>query len=709
MPAGFAVTSYACQHFMESNGLYGLAERILGNLNIEETPRLVECSKEVQLRILDAPLPSELEEALLQEMDVLIAHSGPEVRIAVRSSATGEDSDASFAGQHSSVLAVDRQGLLQAYKTVVASTYNPRAVYYRRSKGYPDESVKMSVLCLVMVDAKASGVMYTGDPNGSGRNVALINAVWGLGLNAVDGSVPTDFFEVDRSTGRILSSGTAEKERMLILDRYGQLKDDVVPPGLQRIPCLDDERISELVRYGVTLEEHFGLAQDVEWALDRDGKIVILQSRQLNVDSSCVPDAKEKAGRADVEFPEHEILLRGGTTASRGKASGSAYLLDSSRSLVDIPEGAILIAPQTSPRYVAILGRVQAIVTDVGSVTGHMATVAREFGVPTLVATGDATRRIPHGEEITVDATNQVIYRGRVESILERKRRVNPMKGGPIYRAAHSALKKIAVLSLCDPQHDNFTPEGCHTLHDTIRVAHEFAMREMFHVGDDVELSKRSAVQIKVHLPMKILAVDLGGGLSVPPGRAQAGPEDVRSIPFKSLLKGMTDPAVRWVGTIGMDWKGFASIVSESMLRDPLTDDSMGGPSYVVISSEYVNFNSRLGYHFAVVDAYCGPRVNDNYVGFSFKGGAAGIERRSRRAGLIAAILQRSGFQTTLKGDLVNGVIKKYECAVMQDKLEMLGRLMGSVRLLDMVLCDDAQIDWYADEFMKGNYTFEHP
>ncbi len=193
----------------------------------------------------------------------------------------------------------------------------------------------------------------------------------------------------------------------------------------------------------------------------------------------------------------------------------------------------------------------------------------------------------------------------------------------------------------------------------------------------------------------------------MPAGRAEAGLEEVASIPFKSLLEGMTDRAVRWVGPIGMDWKGFASVLTESILRDPSMDDSFGGPSYAVLSGEYVNFNSRLGYHFAIVDAYCGPRVNDNYVRFSFKGGAADIGRRSRRAGLISGILKRLGFQSVLKGDLVRGEIKKYECAVMQEKLVMLGRLMGAVRLLDMVLSDDGLTGWYIDEFMKGNYTFE--
>ncbi|MHC1725830.1 MAG: PEP/pyruvate-binding domain-containing protein [Syntrophobacteraceae bacterium] len=707
VPKGFAVSAYAYHYFMESNGLYKLAIKILKDLDIEDTSRLVECSKEIQDRILNSPLPSELEEILLREMDALIASCGHGVRIAVRSSATSEDSEASFAGQHSSVLGVNREGLLHAYKTVAASTYNPRAIYYRRSKGYPDEYVIMSVLCVVMVDAKASGVMYTRDPNDSGRNLLLINAVWGLGLNAVDGSVPTDFYEVDKVQRKVISTRIADKKSMLVTGPHGDPRDEAVPDLLQRKPCLDEKQVLALVEYGCTLEEHFGLPQDIEWAMAESGKIVILQSRQLNVDLFCMLDRKNDSTPISMQFPGYPVMLQGGTTASRGKASGFAYVLNSDHNLLNVPEGSILVAAQTSPRYVSILGHVQAIITDVGSVTGHMASVAREFGVPTLVETGNATKLIPHGEEITVDATNQVVFKGRVESILERKRKANPMKGSPTYKAAHTALKKIAILNLLDPQNENFNPEGCRTFHDVIRFAHENAMREMFRISDDVELPRHSAIQVRVFLPMKILAVDLGGGLDTPSGAAHALPDQITSVPFNSLLKGMMDPNVRWTGAIGVDWKGFASILGESLFQDHSTDDRMGGPSYAVVSEEYVNFNSRLGYHFAVVDAYCGPHVNDNYVAFSFKGGAADIGRRSRRAMLIAGILKRLGFKTMLKGDLVRGEIKKYECPVMQEKLVMLGRLMGAVRLLDMVLSDDGRIDWYVDEFMNGNYTFE--
>ncbi len=707
VPRGFAVTAYAYHYFMESNGLYREAEGIFRDLDIDDTARLLERSGEMQDRILGSPLPAELEEALLIEMDALIGVAGQGVRVAVRSSATSEDSESSFAGQHSSVLGVGRAGLLNAYRMVLASTFNPRAVYYRRSKGYPDDHVIMSVLCLAMIDAVASGVMYTRDPNDPARNVMLINAVWGLGLNAVDGSVPTDFYEVDRAARMLISARPARKEKKLVTGPGGELAEETVPQDLQAMPCLAETDVRTLLEYGSILEDHFGQPQDVEWAMDGEGRIVIVQSRPLNLDLASIRETGPPApAGTEAQLPQNPVILQGGTTASRGKASGHAYVLLSEHNLPSVPEGAILIARQTSPRYAALLGRVQAIVTDVGSVTGHMASVAREFGVPTLVETGNATQLIPHGEEITVDATNRIIFQGRVESILERKRQVNPMKGSPAYKAAHEALKKITVLNLIDPESGDFSPEGCRTYHDVIRFAHEMSMREMFRISDDVELSAHSAIRLKVYLPMKILAVDLGGGLDLPQGIPEAGADAIRSVPFKALLSGMMHPGVRWLGPVGLDWKGFASILSESLLRDPIMEDRMGGPSYVVLSGEYVNFNSRLGYHFTVVDAYCGEHVNDNYVTFSFKGGAADIGRRSRRALLISKILKRIGFKVTLKGDLVRGEVKKYECPVIEEKLDMVGRLLGAVRLLDMVLADDGSLDWYVEEFMKGNYTF---
>ena len=708
VPQGFAVTAYACQYFLDHNDLSIVIDSKLRGLDINDTQTLMEVSAEIQSLILNAELPAELERELHEAVLELKNKSGPDIRLAVRSSATNEDSEASFAGQHSTVLNVTEKNLVHAYKKVVLSTFNSRALFYRRKKGYLDQDVIMSVACIIMVDAQTSGVMYTVDPNDSRHAVIMISAVWGLGVSAVDGTTDTDFYQINKQNGQIEQSEIATKGTICRTDAEGGIKDEAVSCHLKNKACLDPVQIKTLVDYGLKLERHYGVALDIEWAIDKENKLYILQARPLKKSLKFIrtETLKSPSDISKKGLPNHPVLLQGGASASDGVASGLAYVLKSDHTLFDIPDGSILIARQTSPRYVPAMGRVKAIVTDVGSVTGHMASVAREFQIPTLVGTQKATSVIQHSDEITVDAFNRVIYKGRVEQLLKKKRVVNPMKGSPTYKTAQTALKKIAPLNLLDPKQDNFKPEACRTIHDIIRFAHEMAMRKMFRISDDFNAKENITIRLDSSLPLNIYVIDLGGGLSVDPETREAQKEDVLSVPFKALLKGMTHKNVVWSGDIGIHWRGFASIVAESVFRDPLKEGRMGGPNYAVISGEYLNLNSRLGYHFATIDTYCGPVVNDNYITFYFKGGAADIGRRSRRATLIALILKKLLFRVEQKGDMIRGELKKYEKALIKEKLDMIGRLLGSVRLLDMVLSDDGQIDWYVKEFFKGNYTF---
>jgi pyruvate,water dikinase len=549
--------------------------------------------------------------------------------------------------------------------------------------------------------------MYTVDPNDSRHAVIMISAVWGLAVSAVDGSAVTDFFQVNKKTGALELSQIAPKQCLLKSDSAEGLLEAPITPQLRDQPCLSESELNLLVEYGLKLERHYQTALDIEWAVGPDDKLYILQARPLKKSMKYETDSQtETVAATDGAEIEQPILLQGGASASDGSASGFAFLVASDHNLHHVPPKAIVVTSQTSPKYVPLMGRIQAIVTDVGSVTGHMASVAREFRIPALVGTGSATQKIRHGEEITVDATHCRVYRGRVESLLKEKRAVNPMKGSPVYRLAQSVLKSIAPLNLTDPNEDNFNPSGCRSMHDIIRFAHEMAMQEMFRISDDLESEKRLARPLRAYIPMRIYVIDLGGGLGDLSGRKTAEYDNVTSIPFMALLKGMKHEKVDWAHDVGVDWRGFASIVAESVFRDPLKEGRMGGPNYAIIARHYLNFNSRLGYHFATIDTYCGPAVNDNYITFYFKGGAADIGRRSRRALMIALILKRMGFKVEQTGDMIRGTLKKYQHTVLEKKLDLLGRLLGSVRLLDMVMSDDGQIEWYVEEFFKENYTY---
>jgi pyruvate,water dikinase len=707
VPPGFAITAYGYQLFLDYNELSEFIQRKLKTLDINNTEALMAVSQEIQNRIMDADLPADLESSIRQAAAELREHLQRDVKLSVRSSATSEDSEASFAGQHSTVLNVGEANLIEAYKEVVASTFSPRAIYYRRRRGYRDQDVNMSVACIVMIHAKVSGVMYTVDPNDSRHSVILISAVWGLAADAVEGSVATDFFQVNKKTRTVESAEVALKQRRLRPDAADGVSAEALPEALQRAACLTPQEIELLADYGLKLEKHYGYALDIEWAIGQDDRLFILQARPLKrfprFDAESADPASVQAPSAAIP---QSVLLKGGQTACDGAASGFAYIIQSDHMLHHIPEGAVVVARQTSPRYVPLMGRIRAFITDVGSVTGHMASVAREFRIPTLVGVGNATALIPHGEEITVDASQRLVYRGRVETLLTEKKALNPMRDSPTYNLMKSVLKRIAPLNLTDPHMDNFSPDGCRSLHDFIRFAHEMSMREMFRIGDQLSPDECAAIPLRVYLPMKILVVDLGNGLR--PGRtgAHAELEDVTSVPFLSLLRGMKHEGVDWTRDTGVSWSGFASIIAQTAIRDPMSEGRMGAPSYALIGGHYLNFSSRLGYHFTTIDTFCGPEVNDNYITFYFKGGAADIGRRSRRALMISQILKQLGFKVAQKGDMVQGEIKKYQEGLLAEKLDLLGRLLGSVRLLDMHLAHDRQVDWYVEQFMRGNYQF---
>ena len=416
VPPGFAVTAYACQQFLEYNNLIELIDNKLGQLEVNDTEQLILISKEIRSRIMKAKVSDELKKAIAQAVCNLKEKIGQDFRLSVRSSATSEDSEASFAGQHATVLNVREENLIQAYVEVVSSAFSPRAIFYRRKKGYRDQDVIMSVACIMMVDAKVSGVVYTVDPNDSRNSVIMISSVWGLAICAVEGSTDTDFYRISKKNRTVESAEIVTKKTQLKPDITSGIKEELVAEELKNKSSLNPSQIDSLVDYALRLEKHYGYALDIEWVIDQNDKLFILQARSLKrsqqFNRAVISDETEK--KQELSIVEHPILLKGGASASEGTATGLAYVVESDHTLHHIPDGAIVIVRQTSPRYVPLMSRIRAIVTDVGSIAGHMACVAREFHIPTLVGTGTATESIQSGEEITVDATNRIVYKGAI-------------------------------------------------------------------------------------------------------------------------------------------------------------------------------------------------------------------------------------------------------------------------------------------------------
>jgi len=347
------------------------------------------------------------------------------------------------------------------------------------------------------------------------------------------------------------------------------------------------------------------------------------------------------------------------------------------------------------------------MVVDIGSATSHLAILAREFKVPALVDTEKATQVLQPGQEITVDADHQRVYQGRVEELLQPAAQKQPLLAEmPIYATLRRVLRWITPLHLTDPKLIDFTPASCQTLHDITRFAHQMGIAEMFELGEQARRQEVYMVRLKTTIPLNLYLIDLGGGIREDRRAQFVSPDAILSVPMRALWRGISHPEVSWAGPIAIDVKGLYSVVSRSLSAAAPQQGDFWLRTLAIVSKNYLNFSSRLGYHFATIDAYVSEVRNDNYLSFRFKGGAADEYRRGLRARFLGTILEKLDFDTEIIGDLVMAKLWKYPQTLMEEKLDMLGKLMACARQRDMVMGDEKIVDWYIQAFLEGNYRF---
>lgn len=703
VPEGFAITTAAFHLFMKSNDLREEVSKLQMEINPDDPQSLATMSQEIQRKILLAEVPEELEKAILEAYERWIG--GANTRIAMRSSATSEDTGGlSFAGQYLSSLNVSPQQILQTYKIILGSFYTPRAISYRLHKGIRDEDQAMAVACLRMVEAKASGVMYSSNPSEPEDRKIWISAVWGLGPYAVGGVITPDNYKVERSTdGNSIEMRVSRKPLMLVCRPEGGLREQQVDDLLAESPCLATDQIRELVRYLLLLEQHFGGPQDVEWALDSDGTILILQCRPL----ASALSAGRRYRPKTPPVKDHPILLEGGDSASPGVGFGPAFHVQTEEDLLRFPNGAILVASSPSPKFMVALPKANAVITDYGSITGHMASLAREFSVPAILGLKEVTTRIPNGILITVDADNGRIYKGKVDELLEETRCAKPlMLETPVHQTLERVARWITPLRLVDPGSPDFRPEKCASLHDIMRFVHEMSYWEMFKISDLLPQGEGGAVRLKAPLPVDLHLIDLGGGLKDAGGRdKEVSLEKIQSAPLTALLKGMTHSGLVSRDPRPIEWRGFLSVMSEQMLSNPLASERFGERSFAIVSDKYMNFSSRVGYHYGILDTYCGSTLSKNYITFSFQGGAADDVRRNRRARAIARILERLGFSVEATGDRTTARLQKRPQVELEEKLDQVGRLLVFTRQMDMLMHNEEAVEIVVEAFLREDYA----
>ena len=694
VPRGMVFTFRAFETLVSHNRLQVDIDPLMANLTLEDDEGIWAASQRIQRAILEAEIPPGLEGACASKLDEL--QDIPS--FAVRSSAMGEDGADSYAGQFRSVLNVPREGVLDAYKEVCASLFGERVIRYRLAKGIPaTDDLAMAVLVVEMVPAAASGVLYSLDPRHPGSRRCMVTGVLGLGPYAVDGTVQPDVYLLDRTAGGAVVEQTVGRKHLRLTadtNRAG-VRSDEVPDELQQAPCLSEESLHTLYEFSRVIEKRFDAPQDVEWAVDAQGGICILQARPLAVSRQvCTPA---------VEVEEEPVLV--GKPLTCGVAAGPVALVRDKHTAT-LPPGSVLVLKTMDPEFAKLIPTAGGLIVETGSAATHLATVAREFHLPALIDAFGAAAALEDGEIVTLDAHRGTVYRGRVESLLETQDGEENDPAAPACRdlpLIDDVLKDISPLTLTDIP-DNpmlevmMKPGDYKTVHDVIRFIHEISVREVFRFGGKDQAGATHHLW-EPGLPLQFRVIDIGDGLnSAAVLRRNITVSDIVSAPFLALWEGMTCEDVSWSGPAEFNLGGFFSVVSRGFVQNNLTEK--GGKAYVLLSKDYLNFHSRLAYHFTVIDTLMKRAPENNYLTFRFGGGGADINGRIQRALLLEEILQRLDFQVHVVGDTVTSHFRGGSREGIQERLHQLGRIMGFTRQLDMALKDDKTRKCYVDDFL---------
>ena len=392
-------------------------------MDVGNTDSLEGASKKIRALIEASPLPKTLQEGIAAAYKDLGAKlKAKEPVVAVRSSATAEDlPGASFAGQQDTYLFVKgKDKLLKYVAKCFSSLYTPRAISYRRVKGFDDSKVYLSVAVQKMVNSKSSGVIFTLDPTTCDRSVVVIEGTWGIGESIVQGKVRPDQFVIEKSSMTVKNKLISKKEDMSIRSPAegggGFLKDIPIPKELQEKPSIEDDLVLRLAKYAIEIEKHYGMGMDIEWALDSDnGELYIVQARPETVCSS----KEVKKVESQQMSAQSKRLLRG-LPAAPGMVAGKAHVILDTKGISTFQNGEVLITEMTSPDWAPAMRKALAIVTNSGGITCHAAIVSRELGIPCVVGTNTATTTIKTGQLITVDATHGIVYDG--DALMEEQK-----------------------------------------------------------------------------------------------------------------------------------------------------------------------------------------------------------------------------------------------------------------------------------------------
>jgi len=387
VPDGLALAAEVYRTQLAAAGAEPSAQRVASVDGFEQR----KLALEVRLAFQRSPLAPAVA-AALSEVWTRVG-GGPGAPVAVRSSALLEDtSGASFAGQFDTFLGIANEAdFVTAVRACWAALWATRALHYMETHGVDPAATAMAVLVQRLVDARAAG----GALSRTVDDDVVISGTWGLGSAVAQGEVVPDRFVVRRD-GTLAEVAPGRKDRRVAAVDGGP-RPHAVARDLVDAPCLEPEQAIALARLVIRAEELLAGPVEVEWALGADG-LQIVQARPLRVEPAPTPDAM---------WLRHPALR--GQPAGIGWGSGKARIVLTEHDLEHVEPGDVLVTQVAGPALTAVLERVAAVVAELGGSTSHLASLARERGVPAVLGVAGATRRIPHGATVAVDGVAGIV------------------------------------------------------------------------------------------------------------------------------------------------------------------------------------------------------------------------------------------------------------------------------------------------------------
>ncbi len=458
IPEGFVVTAGTYKEFIEKTGIKEKILEMVGKIDVNNTEQLQNTSKQIRELIATTSMPEEIKEELEDQYMAMGLHrkssaedvmSGKEEFVAVRSSATAEDlPEASFAGQQATFLNIKgKENIVKAVQNCWASLYTARAVYYRTKNDFPHDKVFIAVVVQRMVNSDSSGVMFTINPSNNNDKEVIIEGALGLGEAVVSGMVTPDLYIVNKEDFSIKSIEKKTQKVKLIKGEDGGNVKVKLTDAEEATQAVNEKHIVELAKYGVKIEKHYGVPQDLEWAIERD-HVYIVQSRAITTFKKKDESTEEEKDSSEPQ--ENKKILLKGQTASAGVASGKVKIIKDIAEISKVKKGDILVTIMTNPDMVPIMQKASAIITDDGGMTSHAAIVSREMGIPCIVGTDVGTEVLKDDMIVTVDATKGIVFEGEIKIEKPSKETIQVATSGSDIVTATDVKTNVDIPSAVD-------------------------------------------------------------------------------------------------------------------------------------------------------------------------------------------------------------------------------------------------------------------